>query len=260
MDKGMILHTLLGLLLLFIPAGALYLLERKMLRTFAISAGRMLAQLLALCLVVWVLIRVDSAWLLVLWLLVVTAVSAWLVVKRCRLKGWRLTGTVGGGLLAGVLFVGLWLLVLVLPVRVFDPRWFVPVMALLLGHASAMTIRGLNAYVSALRVGEQQYEFLRGNGVPHLKALQPFMRMGLLAVVTPTIANLSTLCLTSMPLLLCGIFIGGMTPINAFALMLHMTIGCVAVSVLSLGITILLADRSLFDKFGKLQLQSVTRS
>ena len=253
MNTGMILHTFLGLLLLLIPAGARYVLERKMLQPFAVAVARMMVQVLVLCLMVWVLIKVDSLWLLLVWLLAMSGFSAVLVLKRCNLDVRKLLIAVASGLYVGVFLVGLWLLGLVLPVSVFDVRWFVPVMALLTGHATVMMIRGLNTYVSALRTDEQQYEFLRGNGQSHLKALLPFLRRSLLAVISPTMANLSVLGLTSMPLLLCGIFLGGMSPVNAFVLMLHMTVGCVAASVLSLGITLFLADRSLFDKFGKLQ-------
>lgn len=253
MNTGMILHTILGLLLLLIPAGALYVLERKMLQPFAVAVARMMVQVLVLCLMVWVLIKVDSLWLLLVWLLAMSGFSAVLVLKRCNLDVRKLLIAVASGLYVGVFLVGLWLLGLVLPVRIFDVRWFVPVMALLTGHATVMMIRGWNTYVSALRTDEQQYEFLRGNGQSHLKALLPFLRRSLLAVISPTMTNLSVLGLTSMPLLLCGIFLGGMSPINAFVLMLHMTVGCVAASVLSLGITLFLADRSLFDKFGKLQ-------
>lgn len=248
----MILHTILGLLLLLIPAGALYWLERKMLQSFAVSVVRMVVQLLALCLVVWALIRIDSPWLLIAWLVAIAAYSGWLVLKRCQLAVGKFLPAVAAGLFVGVFLVGMWLLGLVLPVRVFDARWFVPVTALLMGHSTAMMIRGLNTYVSALKTDEQQYEFLRGNGQPHFKALQPFLRRSLLAVISPTVANLSVLALTSMPLLLGGIFLGGLTPVNAFALMLHMTVGCVAASVLSLAATLFLADRFLFDKFGKL--------
>ena len=259
----MILHTILGLLLLLIPAGALYLLERKMLQTFAVSVARMVVQLLVLCLVVWGLIRIDSPWLLILWLVAISVYSGWIVQRRCRNQGDRSRDSgqnhgpvplipVSVGLLVGVAFCSLWILALALPVRVFAARWFVPVTALLMGHSTTMMIRGLNTYVSALKADEQQYEFLRGNGQSHFKALKPFLRRSLLAVISPTVVNLSVLCLTSMPLLLCGIFLGGMTPINAFVLMLHMTVGCIAASVLSLAITVFLADRSLFDKFGKL--------
>jgi len=252
MDTGLIIHTILGLLLLLIPAGALYMLERQMLPKFAVAVGRMVVQLLVLCLMVWALLRVNSPWLLMAWLVVMAVYAGWIVLKRCKLNIGKLLPAVSIGLLVSTTFTGLWILALALPVRIFDARWFVPVMALLMGHTMAMTIRGLNTYVTALKTDEQQYEFLRGNGLPHFKALQPFLRRGLLAILSPTIANLSMLCLTSMPLLLGGILLGGMSPINAFVLMLHMTVGCVAASVLSLAITLFLADRSLFDKFGKL--------
>ena len=143
-----------------------------------------------------------------------------------------------GGLFLGVLLVGFWLLVLAMPVHATDARWFVPVTGLLMGHSSAMLIRGLNTYVSALKADMQQYEFLRGNGATHLVALKPFARRALLAVISPTIANLQTLGLVAIPLLLCGMLLGGMTPINAFVLMLFMTVGCVAASVLVLGLTL----------------------
>ena len=254
MNTGLIIHTILGLLLLLIPAGALYLLERQTLKSFGLTMVRMVAQLLVVCLMVWVLIRFNKAWLSLLWLLLMSAYSAWIVVKRCKLLWRKLLPAVGIGLFVGVLIVGLWILGLVLTVKVFDARWFVPVMALLTAHATAMMIRGLSTYVTALKADEQQYEFLRGNGVVHFQALRPFLRRSLLAVISPTIANLTVLGLTSMPLLLCGIFLGGIAPINAFILMLHMVIGCIAASVLSLAITLFLADKSLFDKFGKLML------
>ena len=238
MNTGLLLHTLLGLLLLVIPAGLLYLLERPMLKTFGIAVGRAIVQLALLCLIVWGLIRVDSPWLLLLWLVAIAAYSGWLVVKRCKqeVKKWMLP--VSAGLLIGVSLIAFWLLGLVFPVRIFDPHWFVPVTALLMGHATAMLIRGLNTYLSALKADEQQYEFLRGNGLAHFKALQPFLRRSLLAVISPTMANLSVLGLTSMPLLLVGILLGGISPLHAFLLMIGMIAGCVSASVLSLALSI----------------------
>lgn len=247
MNTELVLHTLLGLLLLLIPAGLLYLLERPMLKTFGIAIGRMIIQLAVLCLVVWALIRVNSSWLLILWLVVIAAYSGWLVVKRSKQDVRKFLLPVCAGLLIGVSLVVFWLQGLVFPVRVFDAHWFVPVTALLTGHATAMMIRGLSTYLSALKADEQQYEFLQGNGISHFKALQPFLRRSLLAVISPTVANLSVLGLTSMPLLLVGILLGGISPLHAFILMLGMIAGCVSSSVLSLAITLFLADKSLFS-------------
>ena len=244
MNTGLLIHTLLGLLLLVIPAGLLYFLERPMLKTFGIAVGRAIVQLALLCLVVWGLIRVDSPWLLLLWLLVIAAYSGWLVSKRCKQEVKQLMLPVSAGLLLGVALVSFWLLGLVFPVRIFDAHWFVPVTALLTGHATAMMIRGLSSYLSALQADEQQYEFLRGNGLAHFKALQPFLRRSLLAIISPTMTNLSVLGLTSMPLLLVGILLGGISPLHAFLLMVGMIVGCVSASVLSLAISILCYELS----------------
>ena len=65
-------------------------------------------------------------------------------------------------------------------------------------------------------------------------------------------ANLRALALTSMPLLLVGLLLGGLSPINAFVIMLMMAVACVSVSVLSMAVIVLLADRILFDQYGKL--------
>lgn len=244
MNTGLLLHTLLGLLLLVIPAGLLYLLERPVLKTFGIAVGRAIVQLALLCLIVWGLIRINSPWLLLLWLMAIAAYSGWLVVKRCKqeVKKWMLP--VSAGLLIGVSLIAFWLLGLVFPVRIFDAHWFVPVTALLTGHATAMLIRGLSTYLSAFQADEQQYEFLRGNGLAHFKALQPFLRRSLLAVISPTMANLSVLGLTSMPLLLVGILLGGILPLHAFLLMIGMIAGCVSASVLSLALSILCYELS----------------
>jgi putative ABC transport system permease protein len=244
MNTGLLLHTLLGLLLLVIPAGLLYLLERPVLKTFGIAVGRAIVQLALLCLIVWGLIRINSPWLLLLWLVAIAAYSGWLVVKRCKqeVKKWMLP--VSAGLLIGVSLIAFWLLGLVFPVRIFDAHWFVPVTALLTGHATAMIIRGLSTYLSAFQADEQQYEFLRGNGLAHFKALQPFLRRSLLAVISPTMANLSVLGLTSMPLLLVGILLGGILPLHAFLLMIGMIAGCVSASVLSLALSILCYELS----------------
>lgn len=243
MDSKLILHTILALLLLAIPAGALYVLERQKLAKFGIVIARMLVQLLVLCLVVWALVKIDSPWLSIVWLVALSVAMGWLVMRRCDLQRYTMLPCVALGLLVGVFLVGMWLLGVVLPVSAFSAHWFVPVMALLMGHSASMLVRGLSTYLSALKADHEQYEFLRGNGQSHMKALVPFMRRALLAVLQPTMANLSVLALFTMPLLLVGLLLGGFSPINAFALTLYMVVGCVAASVLALGLTILLIDK-----------------
>ena len=161
---------------------------------------------------------------------------------------------VGFGLLVGTFFVGLYLLLFSLPTeRTFESRWFIPVMMLLLGHSLTTTLRGMKTYLSALKTDEEQYEFQRGNGASHLKAVMPFVRRAFMAVMSPTIANIQSTALYTMPLLLCGILMAGVQPINAFVVMMMLVIGCVTASVVSLMTALWIADGKLFDSFGKLR-------
>ena len=250
----MVLHIVLGLLLLLLPAGALYLFDRSLLRTLGIAVGRMVVQLLVLCLIVWVLVKYDKIWLSLLWLVLLAVVSGVLALRRMKLSIAKFLLPVSAGLLVSALVIGAYLLWVCVPAENgFGARWFVPVMALLVGHDMTTIIRGLSTYQSALKADEQQYEFLRGNGTNHLQAVLPFVRRALQQVFASTAANLSVMGLYAMPLLLCGIFIAGVAPINAFVVTLQLIFGCLAASVIALAVTLWLADRQLFDKFGKLQ-------
>ena len=243
----MVLHIVLGLLLLLLPAGALYLFDRSLLRTLGIAVGRMVVQLLVLCLIVWALVKFDKIWLSLLWLVLLAVVSGVLALRRMKLPIAKFLLPVSAGLLVSALIVGSYLLWLCLPAENgFGARWFVPVMALLVGHTMTALIRGLSTYESALRTDRQQYEFLRGNGVDHLHAVLPFVRRALQQIFAPTAANLAVMGLYAMPLLLCGIFIAGVAPINAFVVTLQLIFGCLAASVIALVVTLWLADRHLF--------------
>ena len=243
----MVLHIVLGLLLLLIPVGVLYLFDRSLLRTFGIAVGRMVVQLLVLCLVVWALVKYDKLWLSLLWLVLLAVLSGVLALRRMKLPIARLLLPVSAGLLVSALLVGSYLLWACLPAENgFGARWFVPVMALLTGHTMTAVIRGLSTYQLALKADRQQYEFLRGNGTDHLHAVLPFVRRALQQIFAPTIANLAAMGLYAMPLLLCGIFIAGVAPINAFVVTLQLIFGCLAAYVIALGVTLWLADRQLF--------------
>lgn len=250
----MILHIVLGALLLAVPVGALYLFDRKILGSFLIATGRMVVQLLVLCLMVWALMKYDHWWMSLLWIVAMTGYSAFTVVHKLKHVSRGMMIPVGLGLLVGTLSVGFYLLLFSLPVeRVFEPRWLIPVTMLLLGHSLTTTLRGMKTYLSALKSDEERYEFLRGNGASHLKAVMPFVRRAFQTLMSPTIANLQTTALYAMPLLLCGFLMAGIQPENAFVVMLLLVVGCVAASVVSLVVSIWLADGKLFDNFGKLR-------
>lgn len=240
MTTTLILHTILALLLLILPLGALYLLDRPSMKPFATALTKGFIQLLIFSLIVWAVYKVDNIWLSIGWLLVMAVWAGFLAITKCKLTILQYLFPASVGLFGGTLLVGLWLLVAVLPIDHISARWFLPVMAVLLGHSASMLVRGINNFVTMLQRNRGQYDFLLGNGASQWQALMPFIRTSLLAILSPTIANLSALALVSLPLLFCGMLLGGFAPINAFAMMLYAVLGCIASSVLALGITLLI--------------------
>ena len=244
MTSSLILHTILALLLLMIPFGALYVLDRPTIRPLAIALIKGIVQLLVFSLIIWAVYKIDNTWVNILWFLAMSIWGGFMVVKKCKLQVKDYMLPASAGLFGGTLLVGLWLLVAVLPIEGITARWFIPIMAVLLGHSAAMLVRGLSNFATMFQRNRAQYYFLLGNGASPWKALMPFLRTSLLAILSPTIANLSALALATLPLLFCGMLIGGFTPINAFAVMLYAIIGCIASSVLSLGITLFLVKNT----------------
>lgn len=240
MTSSLILHTILALLLLIIPFGALYVLDRPSIRPFATALVRGIIQLLVLSLIVWGVYKINNTWINIIWFIAMTIWCGFIVLNKCHLSIKNYLLPASAGLFGGTMIVGLWLLVAVLPIEGITSRSFIPVMAVLLGHSAAMLVRGLSNFATMFQRNRAQYDFLLGNGASQWKALMPFLRTSLLAILSPTIANLSALALATLPLLFCGMLIGGFAPINAFAVMLYTIIGCVASSVLSLGITLFL--------------------
>lgn len=240
MTTSLILHTILALLLLIIPFGALYVLDRPTIRPLAIALIRGIIQLLVFALIVWGVYRINNAWVNIIWFLAMAVWGGVMVVRKCRLSIKDYLLPASAGVFVGAIVVGLWLLVAVLPVDAITARWFIPVMTVLLGHSATMLVRGLSNFVTMLQRNRAQYDFLLGNGTSPWRALTPFIRTSLLSILSPTIANLSALALATLPLLFCGMLLGGFSPINAFAVMLYSIVGCIASSVLSLGITLIL--------------------
>lgn len=240
MTTSFILHTILALLLLVLPFGALYLLDRPSIKPLAVALIKGFVQLLLFSLIAWGVYHIENIWLSIGWLLVMSVWSGFLVTSKCKVAIQKYLFPTCAGLFVGVLLVGLWLLVAVLPIEQMTARWFVPVMAVLLGHSASMQVRGLGHFVGMLQRNRGQYDFMLGNGATQWQALMPFMRSSLLAILSPTIANLSALALAALPLLFCGMLLGGFAPINALAVMVYAVLGCIASSVLSLGITVVI--------------------
>lgn len=248
MTGTMILRIILGLLLLAIPAGVLYLWDKKLLHSLGLGFVRMAVQTMVLCLMVWALLRYDHVWATLLWLVGLAVYTSAVVVNRVKGRMSRLLLPVSIAQVAGMLLPTCYLLAVLLGTEGFSTRWLLPLGALVVSHITASQIRGLSTYLSAIETDREQYEFLLGNGKEHLGAVIPFVRRAVQAILSPSAAQLAVTGLFTMPLLLAGMLLAGAAPLSAFIAMLMFTCGCLAGSVIALILSLWLCDRHLFVK------------
>lgn len=247
-----------GLSLLVIPACLLYLFDRQLLRRFLLSFGRMLLQMCLMALILWALFSVDSPWLNLFWLLLMSVVSAWVVVSRTRLVWSRLFLSIAGGTFLSVLAVTLYLMLtthipsLTPHSSLFSTHLFVPVACVLLAHVLVTNIRSLSAFYEHLKADVLNYETRLANGQPHWRSLLPFVGKALQAIIVPAAANVAVTGLIVLPMLTSGLLLGGTTPMEAIVLTLVLTAASISLSVISLLLILALADRRTFDKRGRL--------
>ena len=179
------LKIVAALLLLVVPGYLLLRFDMQLLQRLAKTIVRMAVQMAVVAGVLWALWRFDSPWLCLLWIVVMSVVVAWMLLRRARLPQTLLLPVVGG-LLAGVLTVGSYVLLVVLrPEHALSARWMIPVAAVLLAHMLATNVRGVSAYFESLRSDSASYYTQLGNGKSRLTALTPYVRQALRSMVEP---------------------------------------------------------------------------
>ena len=245
------LSLLLGLLLLIVPGYMIYVYDRLTWRQTVLAVVRMLVQLTAMGALLWAVYHFDRVWLCLLWLLLLVVAASFLMVSRSRLRSGILYLPVAVAMFVSVLAVSLYIVYVVFGAS-FVASWFVPVSGVLMAHVLTTNIPAVSTYFDALRQDSQPYLTLLGNGASRPKALAPYITRALRALTVPAIANLSAMGLFVLPMLLSGLLLGGMEPLRAVCTFVVLMLGCMAASVLSLGLTLWLSDRRAFNRQGQL--------
>jgi len=183
--------------------GLFWLIDRKMLRRMLRVMGIALGQMVLAGAYVWLLYKADRWWVDALWLVVMAAATAFFSVRRARLA-WQqcLWPAAAGVALAAVIVSSVLLLS-------FSSRLFVPIAAIVMGHTMASQAKCLQTFTSSLRHTDSHRRYLLANGASVLEALMPSIRRAMRASLLPMLKRLDSPLAVVLPLLFCGMLMGG---------------------------------------------------
>ena len=225
------LGLVLGLLLMGIPLYFFWHFARHLVRSTLIATARMIIQLAFIGLYLRYLFEWNSPWINILWLVVMTMVATVTAARRAQLK-WRvILLPLSVGLFSTAVLIGLFFLWIVLGLsNPFDARYFIPIMGVLMGNMLGVNVFALGIYYDGLQREHQLYYYLLGNGASHFEAIVPFLRKAMVQACQP----------------------GGSAPGVAIKYQMMIVVITFAASMLSIMITVWLANRRSFDAYGRL--------
>lgn len=242
---------LIGLLLLLLPAFYLWKFKTGLLKATLTGAIRMIIQLFFIGIYLKYLFLWNNPWINFLWVIIMTFVASETALSRTHIKRSILFIPISIGFLTTVVLVGMYFLVWVLRLEnAFGAQYFIPVFGILMGNMLSVNVIGLNTYYSGLRREKQLYYYLLGNGATRQEAQAPFIRQAIIKAFSPAIANMAVMGLVALPGTMIGQILGGSSPNVAIKYQMMIIVITISASMLSLMITISLASRKSFDKYG----------
>lgn len=251
-------HLLLGYLLLLLPITALWYYRTGLVKPTLVAVARMTAQLALVGLYLEFIFRLDSAWVNLLWVLVMVAFASLAVISRTSLTyRFYLIPVIWATGLSLTVVVAYFFVVVIRLENYVEARYLIPITGMLLGNCMHSNIIGLNAYYSRLRLEQQLYRYALANGATRAEALFPFVRDALVKAFNPSIASMAVIGLVSLPGMMTGQILGGSDPGVAIKYQIMIMITIFTSSLLTVLLTIFLANRYAFDAYDNFRLLSL---
>ncbi|NPD92416.1 ABC transporter permease [Xylanibacter muris] len=248
------ISMVVGLLLMAVPIYIFRFFKVPLISSTVIATVRMVVQLFLIGLYLKYLFVLNSPWVNFLWVILMVVVASFTAAVRTRLRRRTILLPLCVGLSASALCVGLYFLFVVLRLaNPFDARYFVPIMGILMGNMLTVNVMALNTFYDGIERERQLYYYLLGNGATHLEAVTPFVRRAMEKAFAPCIANMAVMGLVSLPGTMIGQILGGSAPGIAIKYQMMIIVITFSASMLSLVITLFMADRRSFDGFGRLK-------
>jgi len=244
------LELSLGFLLILIPIFIFIFYKTKLLKDTLIAISRMTIQLLLVGFYLEFIFKLNYWWLNISWAIIMIMIASYSVIKRSKLSFKYFIFPVFIGIFTSILIIDAYFFGLIVKLDYFlDARYFIPITGMLLGNSIKNNIIALNNYYGRIKKEQILYKFLLANGATKNEALMPFMREAMRVAFNPIIANTAVIGLISLPGMMTGQILGGSMPSVAIKYQILLVLTIFVADITTVFITILIANRFVFDKF-----------
>lgn len=248
------LNLALGYLVVVVPVTILFYYRTGLVRDLIVAVIRMTLQLMFLGLYLEFIFVLNSAWLNLAWLGVMTGIAAQSITGRAGLQARVFVIPVFLSILFTVLLVDAFFLGAVIRLeQLFDARYMIPVSGMILGNCMRTNIVALKSFYGDIEKDRLLYRFALANGASRHEALLPYVKKALSLSFSPAIAILSVMGLISIPGMMTGQILGGSKPVTAIKYQILIALAIYVTAILSIYLSIRFSNRQVFDRYGNIR-------
>ncbi|MFH1532039.1 MAG: ABC transporter permease [Pseudomonadota bacterium] len=253
----------LGMILAYVPllitVVVFRMLRLRMAGTLLVSVGRMSVQLALVGLYLTVLFRYNHPALNVGYVLLMTAVANYSVLRSSGLSLKFYAVTLPALVVAIVAVLSFYTLLVFRPEPLYDARYMIPIAGMLLGNSMNRTIVTVERFYSSIRRDREGFAAYVTFGATVREAATPYLRSAYRAGIAPVLANTATMGLVSLPGMMTGQILGGSEPAVAIKYQIAIILAIFAATELATVLSVLLSLRRGFDRFGFLRTELFER-
>lgn len=134
--------------------------------------------------------------------------------------------------------------------NLLDARYLIPIGGMLLGNTLRGNVVGIGNFYSDIKRNENRYLYSLSLGAGRYEAVLPYLRKSLKAAVKPTLANISSIGIVSLPGMMTGQILGGASPLVAIKYQITIMIAIYVSTLMSSTLSILTTLKTAFDEYG----------
>ena len=240
-----------GFLLLLIPFLFSYIFKLGIIRATLISAGRMTLQLVLMGIFLQYLFDWNNAVLNIVWLFMMIFVATFSVIRNSDLNLKIFLMPLLSSFTISVFTVVLYFNTMIVGLNnVLTAKYLIIIGGMLLGNSLRGNIIGLTTFYKDINRNKNRFQYSLSMGATLYEAVIPFIREALRSALKPSIANMATFGIVSLPGMMTGQILGGSAPITAIKYQIAIVIAIFASVAVTVTLSILITLNRSFDSFG----------
>lgn len=244
----------LAFLLLIVSIAISYYYKLKLLRRIFISISRMTVQLLFIGIYLEYLFVLDSSLANILWIFIMILIASYTTIKNTPLSYRKMFSTVFLAFTLSVLSMLLFLNYFIIQsTKIFSVQYLIPLGGMLLGNSMNSVIIALNMFFSSLKKDLDIYYNMLAYGANQHTALLPYLQEAMYMSFKPTLATMATMGLVSLPGMMTGTILGGVTPTTAIKYQIMIMLGIFTCINISVFLVLFIEKKSGFTGYGTLK-------